>query len=73
MGTVRTELSASNYNLLFSRSMTEWQIEEAHMDRETEQKIDDWLLRIVTPLAYILGVGGPIVMITLGIMGKLPS
>ena len=34
---------------------------------------NDWLLRIVTPLAYILGVGGPIVMITLGIMGKLPS
>ena len=37
----------------------------------TEQK--DWLLIIFTPLAYLIGVGGPVVIITLGIMGKLPS
>lgn len=43
------------------------------MDKETEQKIGDWLLIIFTPLAYLIGVGGPVVIITLGIMGKLPS
>jgi hypothetical protein len=35
--------------------------------------MNGWLLRILTPIGYAIGVGGPIIVIVLGIMGKLPN
>lgn len=41
--------------------------------KHTGTTTNDWLLRITVPIGYIIGVGGPALVIVLGIMGKLPS
>jgi hypothetical protein len=43
------------------------------MARRKHNIDDDWLIKISAALAYLIGVGGPVVIIILGIMGKLPS
>ncbi len=39
----------------------------------TSTEVNNWLLRIVTPLGYAIGVGGPVIVIILAVLGKLPS
>ncbi len=39
----------------------------------TSTKLNDSLLKIITPLGYAIGVGGPVVLVILAILGKLPS
>ena len=42
-------------------------------DTMTSTQANERVLKIITPIGYAIGVGGPIIIIVLAILGKLPS